>query len=346
MKRNCILLLFILLFSIIYLMFKWIYESELIMSESHLESQSMSPLITMTRQLVTLNDGKYDYSLNYTSFQLEFPHLQRYQCSLIHSPPVAPYDDSDLPSVILAIKSHPGARRRRFAVRQTWATEQELKGYKLRRFFLLGRTEVQGQMEMVRLESATYGDILQWDMTEGHHNLSLKERCLLEWLHHNLPEVEYIFKGDDDVFVNVELMIDLIRDFGSPNIIHGFHQNRPPVMRHTKYRITQTLYPMEFYPGFVSGGGFIFSGLSVPRLYEASRKIPVFPLDDVYFGFLALAAKLIFRHDPRFYVSGLKYEVCRYKKAMVVHGISPDDLLTIWREVNNNDCKNSTQQKN
>ncbi|XP_044138775.1 N-acetyllactosaminide beta-1,3-N-acetylglucosaminyltransferase 2-like [Bufo gargarizans] len=290
------------------------------------------------RQSITLHDRGHDYPLKLSSFELEFPHLQTYQCSVILSPPVTPYDDDDLQLILMAIKSHPRDGLRRSAVRQTWAQEQEMKGYKLRRLFLVGRTESSAQMEILKVESSMYGDILQWDMMEGHYNLSLKERCFLEWMNHQVPEVDYIFKGDDDVFVNPELVVDLINVFGSPDIIHGYHQHRPPVMRSTKYRITEDLYPVKFYPGFVSGGGFIFSGPSVPILYESSRVMPVFPLDDVYFGFLALAANLTYRHDHRFYVRGLKYDVCTYKEAIVVHGIGPERLINIWSEVTKHKC--------
>ncbi|XP_073418616.1 N-acetyllactosaminide beta-1,3-N-acetylglucosaminyltransferase 2-like [Dendrobates tinctorius] len=337
--KNRIYLVHSCLISItIFLIFKWIGPSDPSMSRVLLEWPQVTPMKLVMRQSETLSDGKYDYHLNFSSFQLEFPYLQSYQCSVILGPAVGPYDTSDLPLLIMAVKSHPGAGSRRNALRQTWAREQELKGYKVRRLFLLGRTESSGQKEIVKLESDTYGDILQWDMIEGHHNLSLKERCFLEWMLH-ITEVDYIFKGDDDVFVNVHLVLDLIRDFGSPDLVHGYHQHRPPVMRKTKYRITESLYPSQTYPGFVSGGGFIFSGASVPRLYEASSKIPVFPLDDVYFGFLALAANLTYRHDDRFQVRGLKYNVCLYKEMLVVHGISPDRLLQIWKDVNEKNCE-------
>ncbi|XP_056410535.1 beta-1,3-galactosyltransferase 5-like [Hyla sarda] len=345
MKHKAFFIILGLFSATIFLTIRWIGESDVTMSRVPLEMPQTTTIIPVLRQSLTLHDGKFEYHLNLSSFQLEFPNLQTYQCSMILSPPVAPYEDSDLPLILMAIKSHPRSGTRRNAIRQTWGNEQELKGYKLRRLFLVGTTEVLGTMEIVKVESATYGDILQWDMTEGHHNLSLKERCFLEWLYHNVPEVDYIFKGDDDVFVNTEMVVDLIKDFGSPNVIHGYHQHRPPVMRQTKYSITKTLYPSGHYPGFVSGGGYIFSGPSVPSLYEASCIMPVFPLDDVYFGFLALAANLTYRHDPRFHVHGLKYDVCRYKKALLVHGISPEILLVIWREVNENKCENTEQKK-
>ncbi|XP_077116844.1 beta-1,3-galactosyltransferase 5-like [Ranitomeya variabilis] len=339
MKRNKFLVLSCLISITIFLIFKLFGRRDPLVCRVLPELPQVTPMKLVMRQSETLSDGKYDYHLNLSSFQSEFPYLQSYQCSVILGPAVGPYDTSDLPLLIMAVKSHPEAGSRRNALRQTWAKEQELNGYKIRRLFLLGRTNLSEQMENVKMESDTYGDVLQWDMIEGHHNLSLKERCFLEWMLHNITEVDYIFKGDDDVFVNVHVVLDLIRDFGSPELVHGYHQHRPLVMRHTKYRITESLYPSKNYPGFVSGGGFIFSGASVPCLYEASCKMPVFPLDDVYFGFLALAANLKYRHDDRFCVLGLKYDVCLYKEKLIVHGISPDRLLQIWRDVNEKSCE-------
>lgn len=70
---------------------------------------------------------------------------------------------------------------------------------------------------------------------------------------------------------------------------------------------------------------------SIPALAMASERIPVFPLDDVYFGFLALAAGLQFQYDERFQVFGMKVELCLYREAMVVHGMSLDRVEVVWR---------------
>ncbi|KAM5171490.1 beta-1,3-galactosyltransferase 5-like [Mantella aurantiaca] len=294
--------------------------------------------LPLMRQSVTLTNGTYEYHLNLTSFEAEFPYLQSYNCTLIQEPNPEDHGATNQRLLILAVKSHPRTTDRRSAARQTWARKRTISGYTLTTLFLLGKSDMRGHMEIVELESQAYGDILQWDMTEGHHNLSLKERCFLEWLYVKLPQVDYIFKVDDDEFVNPDLIVEYIKEHGSPDTIHGFHQHRPPVMRETKYRISKTLYPQDYYPGFVSGGGFLFPGASVSDLYTASQILPVFPLDDVYFGFLTLAANLTYRFDPRFYVKGLKYDACRYKAALVVHGINSDNMARIWHEVQNSEC--------
>ncbi|KAM4677829.1 UDP-GlcNAc:betaGal beta-1,3-N-acetylglucosaminyltransferase 7-like [Discoglossus pictus] len=195
-------------------------------------------------------------------------------------------------------------------------------------------------MEIVKVENTEFGDILQWDINEGHYNLSLKERCFLEWLHYQVPHVAFIFKGDDDEYVNPEAVAQYIQEYGcSPRTLHGFVQRHSAVMRSTKYRVSESLYPLHKYPTFLSGGGFLFPGASVKVLYEASQRMPVFPLDDVYFGFLALAANLTFRHDHRFHVNRIKYDACKYQQALVVHGIETEKLVEVWNSVKNEKCK-------
>ncbi|PIO22980.1 Beta-1,3-galactosyltransferase 5 [Aquarana catesbeiana] len=326
------------LFSIMTFLMRWIVNSKSNTQMMHVAPTPVrTPLPTM-RQSVTLLRGNYTYYLNLNSFEAEFPQLQSYNCTLIQEPNQEEQGASKQKLLILAVKSQPSTGLRRSELRRTWAKEREINGYRIKPLFLLGKTDVKGYMEIVKYESREHGDILQWDMTEGHHNLSLKERCFLEWLYLKLPQVDHIFKVDDDEFVNPDVIVQYITEYGSPNTIHGFHQHRPPVMRETKYSITKTLYPQEYYPDFVSGGGFLFPGASVNDLYNASLLLPVFPLDDVYFGFLSVAANLTFRHDSHFYVRGLKYDVCRYKEALVVHGIDAENMAWIWQEVQNSEC--------
>ncbi|XP_063305847.1 acetylgalactosaminyl-O-glycosyl-glycoprotein beta-1,3-N-acetylglucosaminyltransferase-like [Pelobates fuscus] len=289
---------------------------------------------------VNLTDGVYTYNLNFSEFWTEFPYLQSYQCSLKLTPHGQFEKKSTRPLLILAIKSHPAFSTRRAMLRQTWATEREVNGYWVKPIFLTAQADNPRQMELMKSESREFGDILQWNFTESHNNLSLKERCFLEWLQYHIPWVAFIFKGDDDEYVNPYAVVKYIKEHGSsPLTSHGYLRPHSAVMRHTKYRISENLYPFHLFPDFLSGGGFLFPGHSVKKLYDASKKIPVFPLDDVYFGFLALAANLTFRHDERFHVYGLAYNVCRYQQALVVHGIGPERMMKIYNEVQKAQCK-------
>ncbi|XP_072006626.1 UDP-GlcNAc:betaGal beta-1,3-N-acetylglucosaminyltransferase 9-like [Engystomops pustulosus] len=291
------------------------------------------------RKSVTLHHKAFTYHLNISQFQREFPHLQSYECSLLHTPHQEIGRTS--PLLIMAIKSHPASVSRRSALRTTWAKNGQVLGFRVWPLFLMAVSDDAKHMEIVKMEKNEYGDIILWDFTEGHHNLSLKERCFLEWLYDNPTQVAFIFKGDDDVFVNPSSLVHFIKErASSPTTLYGALHTHSNVFRSTKYKVSESLFPYPVYPYFLSGGGFLFPGASVKLLYRASLELPVFPLDDVYFGFLSLASNLTLLHDSRFHVFGLGYNPCDYQRAFVVHGIGPDDLLKIWREVQEAQCNN------
>ncbi|XP_075132174.1 N-acetyllactosaminide beta-1,3-N-acetylglucosaminyltransferase 3-like [Leptodactylus fuscus] len=292
------------------------------------------------RNSVTLHDGVFTYHLNLSHFQEEYPHLQSYQCSLLYTPQLE--NEGTSPILLLAIKSHPASFIRRAALRRTWAKRLEVMGYRVRPIFLMAVSDHDKQMEILKMEKAEYEDILLWDFMEGHHNLSLKERCFLEWLYYNPHQANFIFKGDDDVFANPSSLVRYVKEHPSPSTLHGAIQRHSFVFRHSKYKISYTLHPHSKYPYFLSGGGFLFPRASVQPLYQASLQLPVFPLDDVYLGFLSLAANLTLQDDSRFYVFGLKFDPCNYQQALVVHSTEPNHLLQIWGVVQQAQCNGTT----
>ncbi|KAM5172254.1 beta-1,3-galactosyltransferase 5-like [Mantella aurantiaca] len=285
---------------------------------------------------VTLRDDMFSYHLNFSRFLLEYPHLQSYRCALLLSPEMS-YDPS-VPLLLLAVKSNPRSTNRRSALRQTWARERVIEGFRVRPIFLMAQTESAGYMAIVEKEDKEYNDILQWDFMEGHHNLSLKERCFLEWLHFNLSSVDHVFKGDDDEFVNPTALVRYIKEHRAPHTLHGAVQHHAVVLRYSKYKVSESLFPYPKYPYFLSGGGFLYPGASVPLLYRASQEIPIFPLDDVYLGFLILAANCTLRDEKRFYVWGLDFEACSFQQALVVHSIDMEGLAEMWRKVQEAKC--------
>ncbi|XP_030404068.1 N-acetyllactosaminide beta-1,3-N-acetylglucosaminyltransferase 4-like [Gopherus evgoodei] len=281
---------------------------------------------------VELPDGTFTFRLDSAAFQADFPQLQSYRCrELIPGDGVCSGTPGP-PLLLLAVKSHPASSARRATARRTWARPGVLGGYRVRAVFLVGVSPEPRHMALLEEESEEFGDVVLWDFTESHHNLSLKERCFLHWVGARCGQADFIFKGDDDEFVNPPALVAYLDQ--TPNashVIHGNIQRHAAVMRTTKYRISSTLFPQAKYPDFPSGGGFLMPRASIPALAAASERIPVFPLDDVYFGFLALAAGLRYRHDARFRVFGMKDELCLYGEAFVVHGVSLDRVEEVWR---------------
>ncbi|XP_069505315.1 UDP-GlcNAc:betaGal beta-1,3-N-acetylglucosaminyltransferase 9-like [Ambystoma mexicanum] len=291
------------------------------------------------RRSVTLTYDSDNYHLNLTQHEVEFPFLQSYICTLLEDSLGHCRSPGGAPLLLLAMKSHPASGDRRAALRQTWAAEGEISGYQIKRLFLLATVPSLGHMNLVEEEVKEFQDILLWNFTESHHNLSLKERCFLDWLHHNCKEAEFIFKGDDDVLVNPKALVEYLGTIVNISCtLHGNLLHRPGVMRGGKYAITHTLYPQPHYPVFLSGGGFILPRDAIPHLYQVSMELPVFPLDDVYLGLLGVAANVTMVHNTRFYMNVLKYSICQYRQALVVHQFTSERLIEIWRELQDAKC--------
>ncbi|XP_073403113.1 UDP-GlcNAc:betaGal beta-1,3-N-acetylglucosaminyltransferase 7-like, partial [Dendrobates tinctorius] len=283
------------------------------------------------RRSATLYDTNFSFFLDFSEYKKAYPGLQNYRCRAVIG--LLGYCRTDYPLVLMAVKSHPRARNRRDSLRKTWAKEREIGGYTFKPVFLMATSGRKRQMMRLIEEAFFYKDIILWDFIESHHNLSLKERCFLEWLYYRCSQAKFIFKGDDDEFVNPHALAAYITSSDPTHRlkIHGQLQVHPPPDRRGKYAVPLSVYPHGYYPQFVSGGGFLIPAELVPSLHWAASIIPVFPLDDVYLGFLALATKVEFHHDPRFFSFGLKNDdYCHYMDVLVVHGLSPERMVEVW----------------
>lgn len=126
----------------------------------------------------------------------------------------------------------------------------------------------------------------------------------------------------------------LHRTPNASRFIHGNIQVHSKVMRLGKYAVPWDLYPLDRYPNFASGGGFIMSRVGLAGLYQASLQLPVFPLDDVYLAFLTLAAKIPQRHDGGFRVWGIpKDELSAYQDSVCIHGVSMERIEKVWKQL-------------
>ncbi|XP_066450025.1 beta-1,3-galactosyltransferase 5-like [Eleutherodactylus coqui] len=283
------------------------------------------------RRSATLYDTSFSFFLDLAEYNRSYPALQNYRCRAVIG--LLGYCRTQEPLILMAVKSHAKATGRRDALRRTWAKERRIHGYIFKPVFLMANSGKKVQMERLIEEASIFGDILLWDFLESHHNLSLKEKCFLEWLYYRCSEATYIFKGDDDEFVNPHALATYISSSNPAHqlMIHGHLQVHSPPERWGKYGVPLAVYPHPYYPPFVSGGGFLLPAELVASLHWASSIIPIFPLDDVFIGFLALATKIKFHHDPRFFSFGLQEDdICHYVDVLVVHGLTPERILEVW----------------
>ncbi|XP_058498827.1 UDP-GlcNAc:betaGal beta-1,3-N-acetylglucosaminyltransferase 7, like [Solea solea] len=275
----------------------------------------------------------------------------RYFPMLINHPEKCAGGDAHL---LIVVKSVIEQHDRRDAVRKTWGKEQTIDGKRIKTLFLLGRAtagkDTKNLQKLIEFEDQIYGDILQWDFMDTFFNLTLKEVNFLKWFHIYCSNVQFVFKGDDDIFVNTNNLLELISfevEGGKvDNLFVGDTINKatPIRNRQSKYYIPKELHDKP-YPPYVGGGGFLMSSQMTRKLFVASQERELYPIDDVFMGMCLQSLHLRPQTHPGFRtfgitrrkVSPMNSEPCFYKNLIVVHKLSPEELLRMWSVVHDKD---------
>ncbi|XP_072135232.1 UDP-GlcNAc:betaGal beta-1,3-N-acetylglucosaminyltransferase 9 [Mobula birostris] len=251
------------------------------------------------------------------------------------------------PLLLVSIKSKAEEFERREVARKTWAQEGRVRGLHVRRLFLLAIPTNQSALaswsRLLELESQVYRDILLWDFQDTFFNLTLKEIHFLKWLDRFCPTAEFIFKGDDDVFVNVENIADFLLDADPMEDLfvgHIIDQALPIRSNRSKYYIPEMMYGSGVYPVYAGGGGFLMSGHTAGRLYGASKEVDLFPIDDVFLGMCLLRIGLKPQTHKGFRTFGIvrpsaaphlqTFDPCFYRELMVVHSLKVPEIWLMW----------------
>ncbi|KAM8908439.1 N-acetyllactosaminide beta-1,3-N-acetylglucosaminyltransferase 2 [Spinachia spinachia] len=269
-------------------------------------------------------------------------------------------DEKEAPLLLLAIKSTKLGFKNRQAIRQTWGQagwvagqgeSAKVRGGYIRRVFLLGKgraENVVGDLTMsLQMESKHYGDILQWDFRDTFFNLTLKDVLFWTWFSGSCNRTVFVFKGDDDVFVNTPKMITYLRDqLRKPQahkIIEDFMIGEvivkalPNKERKSKYFIPDSFYK-GLYPVYAGGGGVVYSGLLTRRLHHMSKRVHLFPIDDVYVGMCMTRLNVQLVHHPAFLTFDFpnateEKQPCSYHTILLVHKRSPSQLVKLWADM-------------
>ena len=118
---------------------------------------------------------------------------------------------------LIYIHSAPQNHVRRQAIRSTWAQSNTFNNRQLRLVFFIGTlntslTADYKHKQNISKESFLYGDIVQLDFVDHYRNLTYKAISVLKWITTYCEDVRFVIKADDDVFVNVFLMTQILED--------------------------------------------------------------------------------------------------------------------------------------
>nr|XP_009676545.1 PREDICTED: UDP-GlcNAc:betaGal beta-1,3-N-acetylglucosaminyltransferase 9 [Struthio camelus australis] len=238
------------------------------------------------------------------------------------------------PFLLIAIKSVVEDFDRREIVRKTWGREGLVNGEQVQRVFLLGtpknRTVLATWETLIHQESQTYRDILLWDFMDTFFNLTLKEIHFLKWAAEFCSNVKFIFKGDADVFVNVENIVDFLeRHDPTEDLFVGdiIYNARPIRVQKSKYYIPETMYGLSIYPAYAGGaalrGAAGGSGLSPEQLGMCLQRINLKPILHEGFKTFGIVKPSAAPHLQTF-------DPCFYKDLMVVHSLKVAEIWLMW----------------
>ncbi|KAM9792221.1 N-acetyllactosaminide beta-1,3-N-acetylglucosaminyltransferase 2a [Neosynchiropus ocellatus] len=249
---------------------------------------------------------------------------------------------ADRPFLLMVIKSLVPHFDRRQAIRETWGRAGDLANRTVATVFLLGRTSTQDHFPdlqgMLEHEAGFHRDVLQWDFRETFFNITLKEVLFLDWFSQRCPDAQFVLKGDDDVFVNTFRVLDYLENLPSSRAKDLFVGDvitaaSPHRDKRIKYFIPESLFSGT-YPPYAGGGGYLFSGDLALRLRGASRRVVLFPIDDVYTGMCLGKLGLVPTKHPGFRTFDIdrkhRDNLCIYRNLMMVHSRTPEEMLKIW----------------
>ncbi|KAM6923131.1 N-acetyllactosaminide beta-1,3-N-acetylglucosaminyltransferase 2 isoform 1-T1 [Lycodopsis pacificus] len=311
------------------------------LNDTSLTSYPCQPNFKVTTQVKEYNS----LPVRFKDF-LIFMHCRSYPI-MVDQPDVC----KEPPFLLLAVKSLAPHFDRRQAIRQSWGRAGVVANRTVVTVFLLGNAtpgdhhpDLSG---MLRYESVRHRDIVQWDYRDSFFNLTVKEVLFLEWIQNRCAGARFVFKGDDDVFVNTFRILDFLGGLSEPKardlFVGDVITNAGPHRdKKVKYFIPESLY-VGMYPPYAGGGGYLYSGDIAARLRNVSRQVALYPIDDVYTGMCLRKLGLAPEKHKGFRTFNIeeKYRSnpCAYKSLMLVHPRTPQEMIQIWAWLSNPNLK-------
>lgn len=199
----------------------------------------------------------------------------------------------DLLIFVISKCSHFSIRQ---SIRRTWANipllEKSFPKLKLKLLFLVDLDS--HSQRKIELEHIYHKDIVQIiNLPEQYQYVTERESALYQFVQYHCQQTKYLFKTDDDIFLNTFLILSFLNNqfdsldkytlIGYPieyGLVVRFHADQIG----ERYIITEDEYSCPRYPTFLSGFGYLMSFSTLRLLsnaYFVDRK--PFPLSDVYF---------------------------------------------------------------
>lgn len=265
-------------------------------------------------------------------YYVEYPYEYHY---IINEPKKC---EEQKPFLVLMIPVAPHNVEHRRIIRSTWGGESNIEGKTVKLFFLLGmhNGDGVGVQRQVLQESIDHHDLIQSNFVDCYKNLTIKTMVMLEWLDSYCSGASYAMKVDSDTFVNVPLLVRMLRNAPKQNYMTGLVTQNAQVLRDpsSKWYLPWEVYPKPTYPTYALGLGYVLS-LDLPKkLIAASRDVKALYIEDVHLGLCMKKLGISPTNPPSwnyFQTNYLRYNRCTYSHLIVC---LPDhtDRYWLWKD--------------
>ena len=276
-------------------------------------------------------------------------------------------NNSDQPLLLIVVTSTIKNDKARQAIRDTLSKDAIQYTGQIRVIFLLGMISnsdpEQNRIieEEVGFEATQFGDVLQASFIDSYYNLTIKSLSMLKFFsNHCRTRVKYLMKVDDDIYINVKEVLQLISDNTELNLLAGeLISDAAPMTSGKWYAPPYMLSPYikgSTYPNFLSGTTYLMSQTTAEILYRTSMLTPAFHLEDVFItGILPEAynqklldrnrewleaisvpqndkdttemIQIIPKNDHRFHRYKVDFDPCLYSELISSHGLEPKEII-------------------
>lgn len=199
--------------------------------------------------------------------------------------------------LVILLLSSPKNVEQRDTVRTTWLNN-DLPNVKS--FFVVG-TKALSSEEVSKLneENRINRDLLLLShVQDSYRSLTGKLVEALKWMDTNI-EFSFLFKGDDDTFVRIELLLQELQNRTPKRTYLGFFDGRARVKKVGQWAEPNWILCDRYLP-HARGGGYVLSTDLVSYIARNSDLLQHFSSEDISVGAWLGPLEIQRIHDPRF----------------------------------------------
>lgn len=200
-------------------------------------------------------------------------------------------------TLLVLIISSPSNSLLRNTIRETWLSVSK-KNHNFKAFFVIGERSLNTkQIYDLSQEKFRNNDLMLLPMHDSYGALTSKVFKSFEFSQKNF-KFDYLLKCDDDTFVDLEKVVEELKEMNEPSLYWGFFEGRAPVQTKGKWADPQYRLCDKYIP-YALGGGYVLGKNLVQYIADNSRMLKMFNSEDASVGTWLAGLKIKRKHDSR-----------------------------------------------